>query len=405
MVIQTSGPQHWPSALVDLKERNEWRVIETLRAAGEVTRAELVGLTGLSRSTIANVVVELQRRDIVEERVPAIRRRAGRGRPGTAVRLRVDAGVAVGVAIDREHVRVAAVDLSAQVLAEVAETNEVEADGLDVLRETARLVRAVLETIDKPLTRVVGVGVGLPGPVDLDRGGVNRLASVRRWAGVNARDELSRWLGGTLVFPDNDSNFGALGELHYGAGRGVENLIYVRVGPGIGGGIVIDGRLYRGDVGYAGEVGHLRAVEGGERCTCGRTGCLSTVAASWAIVDRVAETHGPGLDVQQVLGLAAGGDEPARTALHDAGAQLGGVLGGVVGALNPALVILGGDVGAHSPEFLEAAALAMSAEVPRTTAASVRVVHAALGARSEVLGAAARVLSDENRLRAFMASA
>ena len=249
------------------------------------------------------------------------------------------------------------------------------------------------------------MGIGLPGPVDITRGGVDRQSSSRRWAGINVSDELSRHLGGTEVFPDNDANFGALGELQYGAGRGIDNLIYVRVGPGIGGGLVIGGRLYRGEVGYAGELGHIPAVDDGRLCTCGRNGCLSTVSASWAIVDRLAPEHGSDLTVQRVLALAADGDEHARAALQDAGAHTGRVLGGLVSALNPGLLILGGDVGAHSTEFLRAAEAELTAQVLRTTAAAVRVVPAALGDRSEVLGAGAHVLRDDGLMRTFMASA
>ena len=361
-------------------------------------------MTGLSRSTIANVVGELQQRGIVHERLPETPPRSGRGRPGAAISLRADAGIAIGVAIDREHIRVAAVDLGVNVLAERAEPLPSDADGVAAIDATARLVRAVAAHLGKDMTRIVGVGIGLPGPVDVERGGVDRKATVRRWAGFNVRDELSRRLGRVHVFPDNDSNFGALGELQHGAGRGVRNLMYVRVGPGIGGGLVIDGQLYRGDVGYAGEVGHVPAVTDGELCTCGRHGCLSTVAASWAIIDRLTPTHGPDLTIQRVLSLAARGDDRAAAALRDAGAHTGRTLSGVVSTLNPALLVLGGDVGAHSPDFLEAAASELVAHMPDTSANAVRVVQAALGDRSEVLGASARVLRDEGRIRAFMAS-
>ena len=291
-MIQDRFPHSARSSLVDLKERNEWRVLEVVREVGEVSRAELVVMTGLSRSTIANVTAELLERGLVIERAPSGSRRPGRGRPGSVVALRADAGIAVGAAVDREQIRVAVVDLAAEVLAQGRQPIEPAADGLAVLELAARLIRDVLAEAGKDVTRVIGVGLGLPGPVDTDRGGVVRQATVQRWAGVNARSELSRRLGGVPVFPDNDSNFGALGELQYGAGRGVENLLYLHVGPGIGGGVVIDGKLYRGDSGYAGELGHVPAVVGGESCSCGRRGCLSTVAASWAIIGRLMPRHG-----------------------------------------------------------------------------------------------------------------
>jgi hypothetical protein len=141
----------------------------------------------------------LYQRGIVDERLATAPARAGRGRPGTAVSLRADAGLAVGVAIDRDHIRVAAVDLSTTVLALRTEEIAPRSDGVQTLEASARLVRAVLAENGKDITRIVGVGVGLPGPVDAERGGVAREAGIRRWAGVNARDELSHRLGGVAV--------------------------------------------------------------------------------------------------------------------------------------------------------------------------------------------------------------
>ncbi|HYH87699.1 MAG TPA: ROK family protein, partial [Solirubrobacteraceae bacterium] len=172
---------------------------------------------------------------------------------------------------------------------------------------------------------------------------------------------------------------------------------------GIGGGVVIDGKLYRGDSGYAGDLGHVPAVVGGESCSCGRRGCLSTVAASWAIIGRLVPRHGA-ITIGRVLELAAAGDEGAVSALREAGSHAGRSLSGVVSALNPAQLVLGGEVGAHSLDFLDAMAAELSANLLETTAQAVRVVHAALGDRSQVLGASARVVRDEERMRAFMAA-
>jgi predicted NBD/HSP70 family sugar kinase len=401
-----AGPRRQPtrSTLVALKEHNEWRVVQALREVGGVSRAELVSLTGLSRSTVANVIGELQDRGIVDERLPSRDSRARRGRPGTSVALRTDAGVAVGIGIDRDRIRLAAFDLGAEILMERTEPIAQGASGVDVVEFAAQLVRQVVTQVGARIGRIIGVGIGLPGPVDISRGGVDRQSSSRRWAGLNVRDELSRRLGGVHVFPDNDANFGALGEHRYGVGRGVDNLIYVRVGPGIGGGLVIGGTLFRGEIGYAGDIGHLPAIEHGNLCTCGRTGCLSSVSASWAIVSRLTPSHGPELTIGRVLTLAEEGDAQAREALHESGTHVGRVLGGLVSALNPGLLVLGGDVGAHSPDFLEGAAEALTAQMLPTTAAAIRVAHAAPGDRSELLGAGARVLSDDSRMRAFVAS-
>src|SRR4051794_24888490 len=316
------------SALGKLKERHEWTVVDAVRRAGALTRADLVVHTGLSRSTVAALVTELQQRGILEERARSPRPPSTPGRLGGAITLRTSAGVAVGIAIDRESVRVAAVDLAAHVLAQRSEPLRTDADGAAIVVRCAELIRSLAAEIPIALERIIGVGIGLPGPVDTGYGGVRPTSTQRRWAGLDVRRELSRQLDGVPVFPDNDANYGALGELQYGAGRHVQNLIYLRVGPGIGGGLILDGHLYRGDDGYAGGIGHATAVGDGKPCTCGRSGCLPTVASAWAIADQMAPVHGRGLSVKQILGLAAGNDGPAITALQDAGAHIGRTLSG-----------------------------------------------------------------------------
>ncbi len=221
-------------------------------------------MTGLSRSTVANVVGALLQRGLVDERVPAARGAPDAGAPGRWSALRSEAGSGHRRrgrprARPRRGGRPRRHGAGAR--------RRVDPAGGRRRRHARHHGPAdphAVGEIGKDVSRVVGVGLGLPGPVDVERGGVDRDATLRRWAGLNAREELSRRLGGVPVFPDNDSNFGALGELQYGAGRGVENLLYVRVGPGVGGGLVIGGRLYRGDIGYAGEVGHVPAVADGK---------------------------------------------------------------------------------------------------------------------------------------------
>src|SRR4051794_593864 len=337
------------SALGKLKERHEWTVVDAVRRAGALTRADLVVHTGLSRSTVAALVTELQQRGILEERARSPRPPSTPGRLGGAITLRTSAGVAVGIAIDRESVRVAAVDLAARVLAQRSEALRRDADGAAIVVRCAELIRSLAAEIPIARERIIGVGIGLPGPVDAGYGGVHPTSTQRRWAGLDVRSALSRELDGVPVFPDNDANYGALGELQYGAGRHVRNLLYLRVGPGIGGGLILDGRLYRGDDGYAGEIGHTTAVDDGKPCPCGRSGCLSTVASTWAVADRIAPVHGPRLSAQRILGLATADDEPTIAALEDAGTHIGRTLSGLVNALNPGAVVLGGDIGANSP--------------------------------------------------------
>ena len=387
-----------------MRERNEWSVLNALMAGQPLTRAQLAQRTRLSRPTVGNAVTALRERGLVDEHRAATRPRVGAGRPGALVRLVPHAAIAAGVAIDRFTARVLIVDLGARVLAEHAEAIPDQASGQAILRRASRVIRRLTSECGSAIDRLVGVGVGLPGPVNLELGGVDPASTLTRWAGLDVRRELSRLVGGAAVFPDNDANYGALGELHHGAGRGHRHLIYVRVGPGVGGGLVLNGQLYRGEDGYAGQIGHIQAVPDGLPCPCGGRGCLSTVASSWAIARRLHDAHGPGLTSERIIELAGRGDPQAEMALREAGGHIGRVLAALVNALNPGLIVIGGTIGSGAHALADAMRDAIHTRVQVVADEVLRVSHAELDHTSEVLGAATRVLRDEQHVQACIAA-
>jgi predicted NBD/HSP70 family sugar kinase len=391
--LHTPGPELTRSSLKDLKRQNERRVFGLLRGNPTMTRAALASATGLSRSTIGNVIRSLEERGIVEEGEHTGARHSLTGRPAVAVALVPGSGATVGVAINRERLKIGVADLRGTVLAEHDEPLVAGSDGETILVLVADRVRAMITAAGTPRGRVIGLAIGIPGPVD-DHGAVDARSPSPRWAGVRVRETLSRLLDGLPVVPDNDANYGAVGELHYGAGRDVADLIYVSIGPGIGGGFVVGGQLRRGHSGYAGEVGHITAVEDGPRCTCGRLGCLSTVAASGALLDAWARDRGERLTVSGLLELADTGDPHAHALLFEAGVHVGRVCGALVNALDPARVVLGGELGSRSQNLLHGVRHALE-RYAHPVLAGVDVVHAVLQDRAEVLGAVAAVLRDD----------
>jgi len=391
--LHTPGPELTRSSLKDLKRQNERRVFGLLRGNPTMTRAALASATGLSRSTIGNVIRSLEERGIVEEGEHTGARHSLTGRPAVAVALVPGSGATVGVAINRERLKIGVADLRGTVLAEHDEALVAGSDGETILVLVADRVRAMITAAGTPRGRVIGLAIGIPGPVD-DHGAVDARSPSPRWAGVRVRETLSRLLDGLPVVPDNDANYGAVGELHYGAGRDVADLIYVSIGPGIGGGFVVGGQLRRGHSGYAGEVGHITAVEDGPLCTCGRIGCLSTVAASGALLEAWATDRGERLTVSGLLELADTGDPRAHALLFEAGVHVGRVCGALVNALDPARVVLGGELGSRSRNLLDGVCHALE-RYAHPVLAGVDVVHAVLQDRSEVLGAVAAVLRDD----------
>ena len=162
---------------------------------------------------------------------------------------------------------------------------------------------------------LIGVGLGLPGPIHLSSGKVGLSAILSGWVGLTVADEMSRRLR-VPVHVDNDANLAALAELRWGAGQGYDTLVYLKVSTGIGAGLVVSGRLFRGVGGTAGEIGHVRGRRARPICRCGSRGCLETVAGARAIVDLLRPSFGPDLTIDGVLERAQQGDPACRRADH-----------------------------------------------------------------------------------------
>jgi predicted NBD/HSP70 family sugar kinase len=342
----------------------------------------------LSRSTIGNVIRSLEEQGIVEEGEHTGARHGLTGRPAVAVALVPGSGATVGVAINRERLKIGVADLRGTVLAEHDEALVPGSDGETILILVADRVRAMISGLGVPPGRVIGLAIGIPGPVDED-GSVDTRSPSPRWAGVRVRETLSRLLDGLPVVPDNDANYGAVGELHYGAGRDVADLIYVSIGPGIGGGFVVGGQLRRGHSGYAGEVGHMPVNPAGMRCRCGSVGCWETEIGERALLVRAGlSPTGGRRGVDRVLAAAALKEPLALEALTTSGRWLGIGLGGLINVLNPRLVVLGGLFGRIYPFMSNEVERAMRAHALSSALEGLRIVPAALAADAPLLGAA-----------------
>ncbi len=211
------------------------------------------------------------------------------------------------------------------------------------------------------------------------------------WYEVDFAAVMSDALGRPVAV-DNDANLGALSESMWGAGRGVDHLAYLKVATGIGAGLVMDGRPFRGAGGTAGEIGHVVVDPGGPLCRCGNRGCLETVAGSAAMLERLREELGEPLALEEAIERAQAGERVCREAIARAGRALGAAVATLANLLNPQLVIVGGD-------FVPAGDLLLGPvreEVARvaidSAAEDLRVAVSALGPRAHVLGAVALVL-------------
>jgi predicted NBD/HSP70 family sugar kinase len=380
-------------SLESLRERNRARVLDALRELGVGSRAAIARHTGLSRSTVSSIVGELQETGLVVDRDDgneSEERRRG-GRPPTLIALDRSAGVAVGIDFGKRHLAVAASDLSHTILAEAWQEMPEGYGSSSGLDGATDLVHEVLGSAGLDREAVIGVGLGLPGPINLATGTIGSSAILPGWVGVHVAAEMSERLG-FPVLVDNDANLGALSELHWGAGRGSSNLAYLKVSTGIGAGLVIGGRLFRGAGGTAGEIGHTMIDETGPICRCGSRGCLETMAAAPAIVELLRPSLGDDLSAEDVLERAADGDPGCRRAIGDAGRYIGSALADLCNLVNPERIVVGGSIGACGDVLLDPMREAVRHRAIPSAGEDVEIVPSGLGNRAELLGTVALVL-------------
>ncbi|GAA0467838.1 ROK family transcriptional regulator [Streptomyces stramineus] len=382
MGVETPGSQS------SLHRANLERVVRAVRMAGSLTQAEIARTTGLSAATVSNIVRELKDGGTVE-----VTPTSSGGRRARSVSLSGDAGIVVGVDFGHTHLRVAVGNLAHRVLAEEAEPLDVDASAAQGLDRAEQLVKRLIAEAGISPDKIVGVGLGVPGPIDVETGALGSTAILPGWAGTNPRDALAARLS-VPVYVDNDANLGALGELVWGAGRGAADLAYIKVASGVGAGLVINGKIYRGPGGTAGEIGHITLDESGPVCRCGNRGCLETFTAARYVLPLLHSAHGTDLTVARMVRLARDGDPGCRRVIADVGRHIGSGVANLCNVLNPRRVVLGGDLAESGELVLGPIRESVSRYAIPSAARQLEIVPGALGGRAEVLGALALVLSE-----------
>jgi predicted NBD/HSP70 family sugar kinase len=375
-------------SLESLRERNRLRVIDALRERGAVSRADVARQTGLSRSTVSSLVAELQAEGLVVEReLAAAPRGPEGGRPPVLIALDESAGALVGIDFGHRHARVAVSDLSFTVLAERTAEIDVDTAGRVALDLAAGLVCELLDEAGVDRGRVLAAGIGIPGPLDRRSGLIQSRGILPSMDGIDTVAEMQDRLD-LPVHLDNDANIGALGESTFGAGEGAAVMAYLRLSAGIGAGLVIGGRPFRGAHGVAGEIGHVLVDPQGPICRCGNRGCLETFVSGPALCELLRRSHGH-LGVPELVSLAIEGDTGCQRVIHDAGRIVGRAVADLCNFINPDLVVVGGELSVAGDLLLEPMREAVRRFAIPAATEDVRITAGVLGDRAEVLGALA----------------
>ncbi|WP_328529859.1 ROK family transcriptional regulator [Nocardioides sp. NBC_00368] len=368
-----------------LRATNRSQVLDLLGRSAPVSRAELARRTGLSRSTVSSIVQELLASEQIVETTGAGLARGG-GRPPSLLTVSGAPGTLIGVDIGHRHVRVAVADLATNPLVEQEIRLDVDNSAVETIDRAAALVRDCLAQagVDPRNDRVLGVGMGIPGPVD-PHSGIVVSPILGNWMDLAPGEELARRIG-LPVQIENDANLGALAEIEYGAARDVDDVIYVKASSGIGAGLVLAGKLYRGITGIAGEIGHVRFEDNGPICRCGNRGCLEKAFGGSRLVELLQPAYDETLSVERLLELAQEGDIRVNRILDDAGRAVGRVLADLCNHLNPALIVVG-DTMRHSESFVLGIKDSIDRFTQPDTAAALDVVPSELGDKAGVMGA------------------
>ena len=358
-------------------------LIAMIRDDGPISRSQLSRAIGLPRSTTTALVAELLRDGMIDE-APArsAGAGAGSGRPATTLSLHRPTGLVAGFDFGHRHIRVAVATSDGNILAEESLHLDVDRHADSALDSARELLTHVLDSAHVSLADIRAAAAGLPAPLNSRTNRVGSPTILASWVDLDPAEELRRRTG-LIVTLGNDAAFGALGEMTYGAARDLTDFIYVKASNGIGAALVLNGQLYRGSHGMAGEIGHTQIDPTGAWCRCGNRGCLEATVS----IDVVRRQLEPiGLDPLNPADM----EHPVATkVLAQSGRTVGVVIANLCNTLNPQAVILGGDLASTGDHFTEGVRDSVRHLAQPGPALDTAVLATSLQGRAELLGAVA----------------
>jgi glucokinase-like ROK family protein len=387
-----------------VREINLSLIMNCLHTHTPISRARLAEMTGLNRSTVSSLVRELMERGFIKELGFA---NSGIGRPSQMLTLNPAAGYIISCEIGVDFISVIVTDFAPQILWRHLKSTQGYFSQKDVIDCTIQILNDAIEQGEKLCGQCPGLlGISLAVPGLVDETGTLLFAPNLRWEDVPLRRIVLEKFSHVQIFVDNEANLAALGEYFFGAAIGCAGLLYISVGVGLGGAIVVDGHIFKGKTGFASEFGHMTMLPDGELCNCGNRGCWETLVSQSALFRYIKERieagqktliselldGNPGrLTVALIVEAADKGDPLAREALTHVGQWLGIGIASLVNAINPDLVLFGGILSHAARYFLPMieAEIQRRSLKPNVKAAQVKV--AKHGFEAGVMGGVAKV--------------
>ncbi len=339
-----------------LVDSAEAEILRALRKEGQISRTQISMITGWSKAKTTQEI-----RKIVEKGylVEVGEGASLGGRRPRLLRMNDRLGNVVGIDIGASSIEVALADVSGKVLQRRCEPADVRQLPEQVLGRCLVIIDELVEAQGSHTGSVLGIGIGVPGPVDFARGVLVAPPLMPEWENFSIREYIKKSLPSAFVIVDNDVNIMALGEQRAGEGVGIDNFIFVKIGTGIGAGIISNGKIHRGSDGCAGDIGHICVDKEGPLCACGNIGCLEAMAGGPAIAAKglQAASNGSSPVLSAILNSNGGiirpedvnlacreGDQAALEIIRSSGQMVGEVLASLVNFFNPSHIFIGGGI-------------------------------------------------------------
>jgi predicted NBD/HSP70 family sugar kinase len=398
MIVRSDSKQTGSDQVTDssqMRAHNTAVLLRHIWAMGVqgVSRADLSRQCGLSRSTVSGIISELLDAGLIHESHQA---RSTGGRPPIVLRFTDQHSWLVGVELGASHVSAVLCDLRGRIRLELHTEHDVQGDPDGSVRLVEKLISRCL---DHPAVRgkkVIGIGVGVPCPIDPAHPDQLSTRILPRWGEVRLGALLHERFG-LPTFIDNDANFGALAERWWGAGRGHEHFAYIKVATGVGAGLIIDSQIFRGSGGIAGEIGHTTIDTRGPPCRCGLSGCLEAMIGTESLIRRYRTLspahHDRVTRLDDIIDLADEADPIAAQIITETGGYLGIAVANLLNIFNPACVVLGGSLTRVGDRLLRPLRETIQERALWHSIAGAEVCLTTLGDEAVAVGAATQVLA------------
>lgn len=399
MVVNQKGTEN--NSWNDLPQLTnlELDAVGLVRKHGSLSRTDLAELLDLSRASVTSIAGNLVELEVLTE---VGHRKSEGGRRPRLLDINASLGFLAGVDIGATSIDLALADFRGEIVERYAEPADVRDGPEAVLDRATQLVIEMLSARGAAKNVLMGIGIGVPGPVQYPAGLLSEPALMPGWDGFPIKDYVRKTFPQVNPAVDNDVNIMAVGEACVGGGKELENFFYVKIGTGIGGGVISHGEIYRGSDGTAGDIGHICVDINGPFCSCGYTGCLKAMAAGPAIakkgikaarsgeskiMEEMLEKNEGVLTAKDVGEAAAAGDVAANQIIIESGKMIGGVLAGLVNFFNPQAIFIGGGVSKIGHLLLSTIRQATLNRATALSTRSLKIDYSPLGEDAGVYGA------------------